>query len=180
MKIAKTFGPFTPRLPASESEEHMANTLGVAYLGAPDGRCWYDVIPELETECKGMHFVTVNEDKAVTAVSADASTLFPSGCYVMAVAGAPDAMVQRVGVWLFNGKGFELDPSVGIEQARRRKASALEEATLQVSILRDAVDSGKATDNEKRLFELWRDYRIAVNRLDINEGTVMKLPAKPE
>ncbi|QEG07762.1 tail fibers protein [Salmonella phage SE4] len=180
MKIAKKFGPFTPRLPASESEEHMANVLGVSFLGTPEGRCWYDVVPELNTECQGYSFVTVDESGLVTAVADDPSTLFPNGCTVIAVDGAPDAMLKRVGRWLFDGKKFEVDPSVGIEQARRRKATALEEATQQVSILRDAIDSGKATDEEKRLFDLWRDYRIVVNRADINEGTTMKLPAKPE
>ena len=180
MKIAKKFGPFTTRKPASEVEEHMATELGVSYLGTPEGRCWYDVIPELQTECKGMQFVVVSDTNHVVSVSADPSMLYPKDSIVVAASGVPDALVNRVGVWMFNGKEFVLDPSVGIEQARRRKAAALEEATEQVSILRDAVESGKATDNEKRLFELWRDYRIAVNRLDINEGTVMKLPAKPE
>ncbi|MCA0777019.1 tail fiber assembly protein, partial [Vibrio vulnificus] len=61
-----------------------------------------------------------------------------------------------------------------------RKEQALSIASTKVSVLRDTVDSGNATDEEKELFAKWRDYRIAVNRLDINLGSAMVVPPMPE
>lgn len=48
----------------------------------------------------------------------------------------------------------------------REKALRLDEAARQIAPLEDAIELGMATDDEKARLLLWRQYRIAVSRID--------------
>ncbi len=46
----------------------------------------------------------------------------------------------------------------------------LSQAALAIAPLQDAVDLGEATDAETALLKLWKQYRVAVNRLDMTQA----------
>ncbi|MDR5797263.1 tail fiber assembly protein [Caballeronia sp. LZ008] len=53
----------------------------------------------------------------------------------------------------------------------------LSQAALAIAPLQDAVDLGEATDAETALLKLWKQYRIAVNRLDMTQASPAWPPA---
>lgn len=48
--------------------------------------------------------------------------------------------------------------------------SLLATATLRIGPLQDAVDAGRATDDETTRLLLWKGYRIDLNRINQQEG----------
>lgn len=51
-------------------------------------------------------------------------------------------------------------------------------AALAIAPLQDAVDLDEATDAEVALLKQWKQYRIAVNRIDLTQST-LSWPASP-
>lgn len=60
------------------------------------------------------------------------------------------------------------------------KKSFMDEATLKISILQDAVDLEMATDDEKAQLTAWKKYRVLLNRVDANTSTQITWPDKPQ
>ena len=57
----------------------------------------------------------------------------------------------------------------------------LSQAAIRIAPLQDAVDIDIATDDERALLLDWKRYRVALNRLEIEEGfpTSVEWPATP-
>lgn len=66
-----------------------------------------------------------------------------------------------------------------ISEAEMKKISLLELAVSKKSPLQDAVDIGKATDYEIALLEKWKQYSVAVNRIDTSIAPDITWPAYP-
>jgi len=49
-----------------------------------------------------------------------------------------------------------------------------------ITPLQDAVDLGIATDNELAKLKCWKEYRVALNRLDINQAPDIEWPKSPD
>lgn len=56
------------------------------------------------------------------------------------------------------------------EQARARRDVLLAEATLRIDPLKDAVELGDATPEEESLYTAWRQYRLALSRIEKQPG----------
>lgn len=56
------------------------------------------------------------------------------------------------------------------QMARDKRDQLLGEAAIRIAPLQDAVDIGEATDAETALLKSWKQYRVALNRIDQQEG----------
>ncbi|MER2373351.1 tail fiber assembly protein [Photorhabdus laumondii] len=61
----------------------------------------------------------------------------------------------------------------------RQKYYLLEQATIKISPLQDAIDLGIATDSEITMLMELKKYRVALNRMDTTAKDI-KWPEKPE
>lgn len=66
-----------------------------------------------------------------------------------------------------------------IESNKRVKESLLAQATLAIAPLQDAVDLDDASEEEVALLKKWKQYRVAVNRIDANTDKEIEWPAQP-
>ncbi|WP_313383136.1 tail fiber assembly protein [Pantoea sp.] len=90
--------------------------------------------------------------------------------------------------YLYDGKSFSRPPLTDEEQAiidkqniesvSAMKQRLIDEATLNISILQDAVDMEMATDDEKASLSSWKKYRVLLNRVDVS-GKNISWPSKP-
>lgn len=73
------------------------------------------------------------------------------------------------------GNPIDMDqpPPTAEENSRynsSRRAQLMSEASNAIAPLQDAVDLKKATEEEKAFLLLWKDYRVSLNRLDLNQA----------
>ena len=61
----------------------------------------------------------------------------------------------------------QLTPEEILAANTTTKNALLADATLQIAPLQDAVDLGDATPAEVALLNAWKQYRVAVNRVDL-------------
>ncbi|AIT13866.1 TPA: tail fiber assembly protein [Salmonella enterica subsp. enterica serovar Enteritidis] len=176
-KVFRNFTMYHPEV--TEENENIVNA-GAIFLKDEEGRDWYNLAKEFAVKYEGATFLQVDKNGVVIAAHTDPTMFHPVGCDMVVTYDPPFNIFETVGEWLFDGKEFTLNAPMMKEIARERKEQALSIASTKVSVLRDTVDSGNATDEEKELFAKWRDYRIAVNRLDINLGSAMVVPPMPE
>ncbi|MCG9941622.1 tail fiber assembly protein [Providencia rettgeri] len=66
-----------------------------------------------------------------------------------------------------------------IAEAEQQKKFLLVDANNAIAPLQDAVDFGTATDNEITLLGKWKEYRIAINRIDTSTAPDIEWPVKP-
>jgi hypothetical protein len=72
-------------------------------------------------------------------------------------------------------------PAQLMAAANSQRDSLLGVAGLRVAPLQDAVDLGAATDADMANLKLWKQYRVAVNRVSAQTGfpTTIDWPAPP-
>lgn len=91
--------------------------------------------------------------------------------------------------WLYDGKIFSPPPMSDEDKANQSlqliatntstKQSLMDEATVKISVLQDAVDLEMATDEESKELPLWKKYRVLLSRIDVSKPTQISWPAKP-
>jgi major membrane immunogen (membrane-anchored lipoprotein) len=59
------------------------------------------------------------------------------------------------------------------------KAGLISQAGVMIAPLQDAIDLDEATDAETASLKAWKQYRIAVNRIDENTSDVIDWPESP-
>lgn len=84
----------------------------------------------------------------------------------------------------WNGEKWVLDENKQhqhyIAVATAQKKQLLNEATMQIDYLQDAIDTEIATDEEKALHSAWKKYRVLLNRIDIDTAPDIEWPEKPQ
>ncbi|PJZ05020.1 phage tail protein [Pantoea rodasii] len=91
--------------------------------------------------------------------------------------------------WSYDGSKFAVPPLTDeqIEAQNQQniannvstKASLIAQATIAIAPLQDAVDLDEATDAETSSLKLWKQYRVAVNRIDANTADDITWPDQP-
>ncbi|WP_255566987.1 MULTISPECIES: tail fiber assembly protein [Photorhabdus] len=61
----------------------------------------------------------------------------------------------------------------------RQQYYLLEQASIKMAPLQDAIDLGIATDNEITMLMEWKKYRVALNRMDTTAKNI-EWPEQPE
>lgn len=65
-------------------------------------------------------------------------------------------------------------------EAEATKAELLNEATVKIAPLQDAVDTALATDDEKEQLIAWKTYRVLLSRIDTSKAPEIEWPRTPE
>ena len=91
--------------------------------------------------------------------------------------------------YIYDGKLFSRPPLTDEEQAVVDQQNAesviamkqilMDEASLKISILQDAVDLDMATDAEAAALPLWKTYRVLLNRVDTSTAPDINWPEMP-
>ncbi len=91
--------------------------------------------------------------------------------------------------WSYDGSVFAAPPLTDEQIAAQKqqkitsnvenKASLIAQATIAIAPLQDAVDLDDATDAEMALLKAWKQYRVAVNRVDASTADDIAWPAQP-
>ncbi|WP_140918646.1 tail fiber assembly protein [Limnobaculum xujianqingii] len=67
-----------------------------------------------------------------------------------------------------------------MEIANAERTEKLAEASVIITPLQDAIDLDMATDEEKRLYNEWRKYRVLLNRIDASKYPDIEWPPLPK
>ena len=63
---------------------------------------------------------------------------------------------------------------------QQKKTQLLNDATVKITLLQDAVDTGMATDVEKEQLTAWKTYRVLLSRIDTAKAPDIEWPVSPE
>jgi hypothetical protein len=88
--------------------------------------------------------------------------------------GRPYMQIQRAG----HAPSWAIEPMTHSE-AKAVKARELLDAQAQVTALQIVVDSGQATKEDELALSAWRQYLVAVSRLDVSQPDRVTWPKKP-
>lgn len=66
-----------------------------------------------------------------------------------------------------------------VAEANRKKTYLMAQATIAINPLQDAVDLDDATDEEIALLKKWKQYRVALNRIDTSLAPDITWPVPP-
>ncbi|ELP6610555.1 tail fiber assembly protein [Escherichia coli] len=86
--------------------------------------------------------------------------------------------------WLYDGETFTQPPveppshAQLVAAAEQEKQYRLTVANNQIAPLQDAVDLDMAIDEEVRLLNAWKKYRVLVNRVDTNKAPDIQWPSQ--
>lgn len=91
---------------------------------------------------------------------------------------APDGNYMR-----WNGEGWEKDTEAerdaAVSFAESEKKRLMQEATLCIETLQDAVDLGEATENETSMLMVWKKYRVYLSRISPDDAPDIEWPPLP-
>lgn len=92
--------------------------------------------------------------------------------------------------WAYDGKVYYAPPLTEEEIADKNslkianniamKSHLIAHATIAIAPLQDAVDLEEATEKEIAALKSWKQYRVAVNRVEANAPEDIKWPEQPE
>ncbi len=89
---------------------------------------------------------------------------------------APDGQYQK-----WDGKEWvkddEAEKAAQLREAEDKKASLMQQASIQIAPLQDAVDLDMATDEEKQSLTDWKKYRVLLSRVDCSQPVWPDQPA---
>lgn len=136
----------------------------VQYFCDSKGRDWYDN----NGLFKKKYVVQYNSSGVVKAVvlSHLAERLHPAGTSISEINSLPEDFSLSSAIWLFDGKKLTktyFDPSV---PTSHRKVQANKTLSSKIEPLRDAVELGVATEEERERYELLRTLRVRLMRID--------------
>lgn len=91
---------------------------------------------------------------------------------------APEGNFMR-----WNGEGWEKDTeaerAAAVSFAESEKKRLMQEATLSIETLQDAVDLGEATENEVSMLTVWKKYRVYLSRVTPADAPEIEWPPLP-
>ena len=84
----------------------------------------------------------------------------------------------------WNGKKWVTDKATqqaaAVHAAEEKKTQLLNDATVKIAPLQDAVDTGMVTDVEKEQLMAWKTYRVLLSRIDTAKAPDIEWPVSPE
>ena len=73
-----------------------------------------------------------------------------------------------------------LQQAAAAHAAEEKKTQLLNDATVKIAPLQDAVDTGMVTDVEKEQLTVWKTYRVLLSRIDTAKAPDIEWPVSPE
>lgn len=153
--------------------------LPTIYFEDESGNDWYTVRDE---QWKGEnYFIAVGVDGFINTWSENPNFLTLSeGVSVYEI--SPTKLPDDIGKTLYtyvNGKFLKYSPPA-LEVAQQQRNTLLAIASAAIESLQDAVDVDDASDEELILWKAWKQYRLALNRLDLSSAPDIEWPVMPE
>ncbi|ATG16354.1 hypothetical protein NVI2019_PEGOAJLN_02930 [Providencia alcalifaciens] len=147
-----------------------------------EGNDWYEVQANFNGDTLKIVF---NPDGLIISYSHDASALFPLGGSVaeMSPHELPKNFFDEKQSFVFiDGKvlPYEMSKETLVAKAENTLRLLLNEATIKIDSLQDAVDLEIATDAEIVSLKEWKKYRVLLNRVDTSTAPDVLFPEKPE
>ena len=145
------------------------------------GADWYEAQKNFQEDTLKVVFGNTG---VILSLSYDVSALWPGGNSVAEISASevPDG-VDNSGLWVFDGKKIVQRVYSNEEltaQASTKRDSLMLTASAAIAPLQDAVDIGDATEDETALLKEWKQYRVALNRLDLSNATTVVWPEPPK
>ncbi|EKN4764884.1 tail fiber assembly protein [Yersinia enterocolitica] len=142
-------------------------TVSGKYLRSENGEDWYEIRGTLDADA---FKIIYNADGVIITGAYDSTGLFPENGSVAEI--NPDEIPDEFAVdgsWMFDGEKIlrrEKSSAEKLALAEAEKQFLLNNASIMIGTLQDAVDFGDASDAEKAALELWRKYRVLLMRVD--------------
>lgn len=137
------------------------------------GRDWYD------TRVSWKAAVAVNESGLVCAFEHDVSRMTMvegQTVYEIIPGNVPDSVV---GNYSYNGIEFnDVRPDASVV-AMQEKNEKMQSATLQISVLQDAIRLDMASDSDAELLKSWETYRVLLHKVDVSNAPEIDWPEMP-
>lgn len=176
----KHYGIFVPYVPTSdEGKELLAQG---ANMIASEGKCWYDVVQEVQKDKSLKYVLFMDHDNVVVHVDRTEliHTYAPTNIAVAVVEDIPDYLSTELCQWILQKDGsFIQNEAYFTAVLMGTKADELEVANAKISHLQDLIDIGSADSSTEAEMLKWKKYRVALNNL--NEKSKTKdLPKRPK
>ncbi|MFS7385152.1 tail fiber assembly protein [Rahnella inusitata] len=153
--------------------------LPVLYFEDETGQDWYKLRDE---KWQGEScFIAVGADGFISTWADNPNFLTLSeGVSIYEI--SPEALPEDVSDHPYRYENGEFMKFVqpAIEVAALQKSTLLSQAAAAIAPLQDAVDVDDATDDELASLKAWKQYRVALNRLDLAAAPDIDWPAVPE
>lgn len=156
-----------------EPDEKLPNAL---YLRDENGLDWY----ECQGEFSDNTVKIVYDDKGlICSTSKTVSSLWPVNASIVEVEVVPVGFDAN-GKWKYiDGEITEIPPDF-IASAESTRKMLMGEAYAAIAPLQDAVDLSMATDEEIALLLAWKEYRVLLSRIDVNQAPDIQWPQQPQ
>ncbi len=137
-------------------------------------------------------YALIQEDKVVNTIVWDGPESSPLDFGEgVTYAEIPDGAGNHPSIgWGYDGSLFSAPPLSDDEIAAQKqqsianniatKSALISQATIAIAPLQDAMDLDEATDVEAASLKSWKQYRVAVNRIDANTADDITWPDQPE
>ncbi|WP_272533992.1 tail fiber assembly protein [Providencia sp. PROV212] len=158
MSLTKKFERYLP------DTSHYSN---IVYLKNIDGD-WYQ---QQSMFSQNTVKILYDDEGIIASISNDISMLYPEGYYVLELDEKtiinPDFhRVKNGEIYVYQSPKERV-----VSENKTKKQTLLREISDAITPLQDAVDLGIATDKEREQLIAWKEYRVQVNRVDV-EGSV--------
>ncbi|MES4610993.1 MAG: tail fiber assembly protein [Ewingella sp.] len=156
--------------------DELFNGGGIQYFKDESGKDWFKSLPKFTRK---FSLAIENDTGVIRSISEDASRLYPVGLTVVDIDTLPEGC-DISGAWRWSGgKIYAVAPDY-VALAAQNKTTLLAEANQAISTLSDAIDLDIATDEEKRLFNEWRKYRVLLSRVETTKVRGITWPEVPQ
>ncbi|EFG3452654.1 tail fiber assembly protein [Escherichia coli] len=178
MKVYRNF-KINNKLNAEQKKINEA--IRALFLSDENGLDWYEAQKEFLDDTLKVQF---NSDFVVTAFDNDISKLWPVDQSVAEVNAidVPEGLSNN-GTWIWKDGSIiprEYKKEELIEKAESLKRNLIANASTKIAPLQDAVDIEDATPEEVILLKLWKQYRVALNRIDVLLAPDINWPEAPD
>lgn len=164
---------FREKTKLTKDEQQQASDFGVIFLCDEAGNDWYESQNQFAAETIKVMYA---ENGVICAVSDDVSKLWPLNMSVAEVKTTKaNSTVDSSGGWVYcdgKVKARQYTADELREVAEQRKAQLLAMATSAIDPLQDAIDLDMATEEETARLKRWKQYRIAINRVDTSADVI--------
>ena len=72
-----------------------------------------------------------------------------------------------------------LQQAAAAHAAEEKKTQLLNDATVKIAPLQDAVDTELATNDDKEQLTAWKTYRVLLSRIDTSKAPDIEWPVSP-
>ncbi|EFB73680.1 tail fiber assembly protein [Providencia rustigianii] len=167
MSLTKKFERYLP------DTSHYSN---IVYLKNIDGD-WYQ---QQSMFSQNTVKILYDDEGIIASISNDISMLYPEGYYVLELDEKtiinPDFhRVKNGEIYVYQSPKERV-----VSENKTKKQTLLREISDAITPLQDAVELGIATDEEREQLRAWKEYRVQVNRVDVELGLDINWPVSPK